>query len=214
MCNTESGSSGAPILSSLTNNVLGIHKGIIRGYNIGTFLKCPLEELDRNNNYIIAELNITDELINEDIRIINSYEEVTKRFIIGHNLKEEEYRNENEINKCQITINDEPIPFNYFHKFKSEGKYIIKYSLMNYLTKTNQMFRDCKFLKNIDLSNFKAQEVTNMEGMFSGCISLTDINLSNLNTQKVNNMSNMFSGCTRLIYLNANKKIFGTWKKK
>ena len=182
MCNTESGSSGAPILSSLTNNVLGIHKGTIRGYNIGTFLKCPLEELDRNNNYIIAELNITDELINEDIRIINSYEEVTKKYIIGHNLKKEEYMNENEINKCQITINDEPIPFNYFHKFKSKGKYIIKYTFTGYLTKTNQMFSDCLFLKNIDLSNFKAQEVTNMNGMFSDCACLNNINLSNLNT--------------------------------
>ena len=205
LCNTEPGSSGAPILSSLTNKVIGIHKGFIRAekpYNIGTFLEFPLDEFERINNYIIAELYITDEWINEDIRIINSYEEVTKRFIIGHNLKEEEYRNENEINKCQITINDEPIPFNYFHKFKSEGKYIIKYSFMNYLTKTNQMFRDCKFLKNIDLSNFKAQEVTNMEGMFFGCISLTDINLSNLNTQKANNMSNMFSGCTSLKNIN------------
>ena len=63
--------------------------------------------------------------------------------IIGHNLKEEEYRNEKEINKCMITINDKLIPFNYFHKFESKGKYIIKYSFMNYLEKTNQMFMNC-----------------------------------------------------------------------
>ena len=159
LCNTINGSSGAPILSS-TNKVIGIHRGFIESknliYNFRTFLKFPLDEFERINNYIIAELYITDEWINEDIRIINSYEEVTKIYIIGHNLNEEEYRNENEINKCQITINDEPIPFNYFHKFKSKGKYIIKHSFMNYLTKTNQMFRDCSFFKNIDLSNFKA----------------------------------------------------------
>ena len=147
LCNTINGSSGAPILSFLTNKVIGIHRGFIESknliYNFGTSLKFPLDEFERINNYIIAELYITDEWINEDIRIINSYEEVTKIYIIGHNLNEEEYRNENEINKCQITINDEPIPFNYFHKFKSEGKYIIKYSFMNYLTKTNHMFRDC-----------------------------------------------------------------------
>ena len=204
-CNTEKGSSGAPILSSLTHKVIGIHKGFIRTekpYNIGTFLEFPLKEFEQNNNYIIAELYITDEWINKDIQIINSYEEVTKIFIIGRNLKEDEYRNENEINKCQISINDEPIPFNYFHKFKYKGKYIIKYSFMNYLTKTNQMFSDCSFLKNIDLSNFKAQEVINMEGMFYHCISLNNINLANLNTQKVNNMSNMFSGCTFLKNIN------------
>ena len=203
-CNTDHGSSGAPILSSLTNKVIGIHKLFLesRNFNLGTFLKFPLDELEHINNYIIAELFIAEERTNENIRIINSYEEVTKRFIIGHNLKEEEYKNEEEIKKCRITINDEPIPFNYFHKFKSEGKYIIKYSFMNYLTKTNQMFRDCKFLKNIDLSNFKAQEVTNMEGMFFGYISLSNINLSNLNTQKVNNMSDMFSGCYSLKSIN------------
>ena len=205
LCNTINGSSGAPILSS-TNKVIGIHRGFIESknliYNFRTFLKFPLDEFERINNYIIAELYITDEWINEDIRIINSYEEVTKIYIIGHNLNEEEYRNENEINKCQITINDEPIPFNYFHKFKSEGKYIIKYSFMNYLTKTNHMFRDCYFFKNIDLSNFKAQNVTNMNGMFFGCISLNNINLSNLNIQKVNNMSYMFHGCTFLKNIN------------
>ena len=127
---------------------------------------------------------------------------MTKRFIIGHNLKEEEYKNEEEINKCRITINDEPIPFNYFHKFKSKGKKIIKYSFKDYLTKTNQMFRDCSDLRNIDLSNLNTQKVTNMNGMFDDCISLNSVNLSNINTQKVNNMADMFNGCTFLKNIN------------
>ena len=127
---------------------------------------------------------------------------MTKIYIIGNNLKEEEYRNEKEINKCRITINDEPIPFNYFHKFESKGKYIIKYSFMNYLTKVNQMFRNCSHFKNIDLSNFKTQKVTNMNGMFQDCISLDNINLSNINTQKVSNMSYMFYGCRFLKNIN------------
>ena len=206
MCITGFGSSGAPILSFSTNKVIGIHKGYIgkesESYNIGTFLKFPLDKFEKTNNYIIAELSITDEWINEDIRIINSYEEVTKRYIIGDHLKEEEYMNEEEIKKCRITINDESIPFNYFHKFKFQGKYIIKYSFMNYLTKTNQMFMDCSFFKNIDLSNFKTQNVINMNGMFKGCVSLNNINLSNIDTQKVNNMSYMFHGCTYLKNIN------------
>ena len=203
-CNTDNGSSGAPILSSLTNKVIGIHKGFVKSknFNLGTFLKFPLDELKHFNNYIIAELNITDDWVNEDIRIINSYEDTRKIFIIGHNIKEEEYKNEEEIKKCQITINDEPIPFNYFHKFKSKGKYIIKYSFKNYLTKMNNMFRDCVLLENIDLSNLNTQKVINMDGMFSGCISLTSVNLSNINTQNVSNMVYMFSGCTSLKSIN------------
>ena len=53
LCNTDSGSSGGPILSLLTNKVIGIHKGAItkKGEiknNIGTFLKFPLNELNPN----------------------------------------------------------------------------------------------------------------------------------------------------------------------
>ena len=60
-CHTEPGSSGGPILSKITNKVIGIHKGTIRNglYNIGTFLKDPLDDLklaqkvSKNNNYYL-----------------------------------------------------------------------------------------------------------------------------------------------------------------
>ena len=45
-CHTEPGSSRGPILSEITNKVIGIHKGSIGNkYNIGTFLKRPLNQL-------------------------------------------------------------------------------------------------------------------------------------------------------------------------
>ena len=54
LCHTEPGSSGGPILSKITNKVIGIHKGSIAkygkcAYNIGTFLKFPLNELKNQN---------------------------------------------------------------------------------------------------------------------------------------------------------------------
>ena len=71
LCNTESGSSGAPILSLLTNKVIGIHKAAnkIKNFNIGTFLKFPLNEMKNEsiNNIIIK---------NQEIKLIkNSYNE-------------------------------------------------------------------------------------------------------------------------------------------
>ena len=53
LCHTEPGSSGGPILSRMTNKVIGIHKGSIgRGkcdYNTGTFFKYPLNEVKNQN---------------------------------------------------------------------------------------------------------------------------------------------------------------------
>ena len=61
-CHTEPGSSGGPILSKITNKVIGIHKGSKTkygksDYNLGTFLRYPLGDLkygskvSKNNNY-------------------------------------------------------------------------------------------------------------------------------------------------------------------
>ena len=107
----------------------------------------------------------------------------------------EDYKNEDEIKKCQIEINGELIKFNYFHKFKSKGKYIIKYTFNNIITKTCYLFYGCSSLTNIDLSNFNTKNVTDMGGMFSGCSSLTNIDLSNFNTNNVTDMSCMFLKC-------------------
>ena len=51
-------------------------------------------------------------------------------------IKKEEM-NEEEIKKCEIKINNILIPFNYYYKFPQKGKYQIKYSFNQNLTKTN-----------------------------------------------------------------------------
>ena len=51
-CNTENCSSGGPILDGLNNKVIGIHKGYIKNkYNIGTFLKFPLQKLSLKDGW-------------------------------------------------------------------------------------------------------------------------------------------------------------------
>ena len=152
--------------------------------------------LNENNNYIIAEINIKDEDLNKDIRILNSYEECLRT--PGKWLKDEIFNNENEIKKCEIKINDELIPFNYFYKFKSKGKYIIKYSFKNKLRKTCFMFYGCSFLTKINLSYFNTDNVNDTHCMFRGCLSLIDINFSNFNTNNITNMSGMFYKCSSL----------------
>ena len=42
------------------------------------------------------------------------------------------------------------------------------------------MFYLCSSLKELNLSNFNTNNVTDMNGMFSGCSSLNELNLNNL----------------------------------
>ena len=151
-----------------------------------------------NINYIIAEIDIKDNDINKDLRIINSYEESMR--CQGVNVLEDE-NNEEEIKKCEIKINNEIIPFNYFFKFPKKGKYIIKYSFPNYLTRINYLFNECESLTNINLTNFNAKNVIDINYMFYRCGNLTNINLSNFDTQNVKNMSYFLSRCKSLIYI-------------
>ena len=44
------------------------------------------------------------------------------------NSEKKEEKNEEEIKNCKISINNQIIKFNYYHKFQQKGKHIIKYS--------------------------------------------------------------------------------------
>ena len=55
------------------------------------------------------------------------------------------------------------------------------------------MFRFCISLKELDLSNFKTSNVTDMGKMFYHCITLKKLDVSKFNTRKVNNMEKMFA---------------------
>ena len=230
---TESGSSGCPIIL-LNNNknsiqVIGIHKNgdkqekINGGTFIGEIINEILGKKVEDKNYISANIYIEKE--NMNVRILNSYEEYMRNERPNNQL-DNDMINEKEIKECEIKINDELIPFNYFYKFEKAGNYTIKYSFKNALTKTNFMFYNCEVLQEIDFSNFSSKNVTNMSFMFYGCKSLENINISNfkkstdmsymfyycsslkkinlskLKTQNVTNMNFMFSGCSSLSDIN------------
>ena len=147
-------------------------------------------------NYITGTINITENDINKDIRIINSYENFFKK--VDNDLR---YTNESEIlNNCEIKINNKKLKndFFYFVKISEPGNYTIEYSFKKNLSKTDFMFANCTNLVNLDLLNFHAQNVTNMAYMFYQCSSLRLLRASNLETNKVKDMSNMFNGCIKL----------------
>ena len=56
------------------------------------------------------------------------------------------------------------------------------------------MFYKCSSLKELNLNNFNANNVTNMGYMFYKCSSLKELNL-NFNNNNVADMNYMFGGC-------------------
>ena len=101
------------------------------------------------------------------------------------------FENEKSIKECiEIKIDEQIIPFSYTHFFSNPGKYKLKYSFNNYIS------RLC--LTSIDFSHFNSKNVTNMQCMFEGCHKLESINLINFKSEKVTNMRSVFNSCGAL----------------
>ena len=156
---TENGSSGCPIILLNDNigliQVIGIHKNaeytkkinggtfigeIFKGLNKSDLLNNRIIYNEKEDNYIIAEIYIKENYVNKNVKIINSFEEDTRRRLKEKDNYSQEYwkkyfpdgkfnkdyMNEEEIKKCEIKINDELIPFDYYYKFQKKGNYKIK----------------------------------------------------------------------------------------
>ena len=89
-----------------------------------------------DRNIIIGEIYINKEDINKEIQIINSFENIKRKYkdFKIKNKKKEENKNEKQIKEnIEIKIDEELIEFTYNYKFKKEGKYKIEYLFKNYL---------------------------------------------------------------------------------
>ena len=58
------------------------------------------------------------------------------------------------------------------------------------------MFYGCSSLKELNLTNFNTNNVTNMSFMFTECSSLKNLHLTNFMTNNVTNISGMLSRCS------------------
>ena len=62
----------------------------------------------------------------------------------------------------------------------------------------SEMFLDCIYLKNLDLKEFKTNNVKNMKKMFYDCGNINYLDLSGFDTSNVTDMSSMFVCCSSL----------------
>ena len=120
LCNTESGSSGSPILNLTSNKLIGIHRGYVKGeninFNIGTFLKKPLAIFkqilinSKFNSYFISNQDLMN--YNKNNNIIRSEKKknelIKGKFLIPLDLNSIKNfcTNHNEIKKNKNIMNN------------------------------------------------------------------------------------------------------------
>ena len=156
-----------------------------------------------DKNCITGNFFITDKDLNQDLRIINSFEESKRRYNYIKVNNELSFNNESEImNKCEIEIDGFKLKkFTYFVKFRNTGNHKIIYKFKYKLKKADYLFAGCTKLEHLDLTNFYSKEIFNMSCMFLQCSSLKHVNILSLDTQNVNDMNGMFYGCESLTNL-------------
>ncbi|EAE0441635.1 BspA family leucine-rich repeat surface protein [Listeria monocytogenes] len=71
------------------------------------------------------------------------------------------------------------------------------------VTNMTEMFYGCNALKELDASNFDTSSVTDMNSMFISCSALEKLDVSNFDTSSVTDMNSMFRGCSALEKLDA-----------
>ena len=102
-----------------------------------------------------------------------------------------------------ITTDEKSLSLNNFISGYSFDSVVIKNSgdKIN-ITDLSYAFKDCNYLKSIDLSKFDISGVTNFYRTFYDCKNLVSINIGSLLPQKLQNMGYMFYQCYSLISIN------------
>ena len=105
LCSSNSGSSGGPLINQSNHKVIGVHKGAAsmgKNYNLGTFLKQPIEEflfLVKSQKDLKINNNSTNINENNNINELKKIKEVNKNPVINYYIENSliEEPNKNEI---------------------------------------------------------------------------------------------------------------------
>ena len=98
------------------------------------------------------------------------------------------------INNISKAVN----PGYYLNETINIIKLIWEYDIYN----SNELFKGCSNISEIDLSNCLSPSINGMSSMFEGCTSLTSLNIKNFDTSRVNRMDYLFYNCISLSSLN------------
>lgn len=144
---------------------------------------------------IAKDINDKDDYLDQDIYFLDNKTDLFNGNNNHNSLPELDNSN------VEMYINGKKKKFQKYYKFPNKGIYKIKLKFKILMTDCSNMLYNSIYLTDIDLTNFKMKEVTNMAYMFCGCKNLKSIDLSSLNTKNVTIYSGMFGGCMNLTSL-------------
>ena len=173
-----------------------------------------------SNNYIIIQVKIDENNLNEDISLFNQVstykyfsnfekddietiidgQTVPIKFKIG-DCDIDEYKENNSKNNCNLSKEISyylSINFYYYWKFTTPGIHTIKIIFNKKLSQCNKLFYYCDSIYKIDCSNFDCSQIIDCSEMFYYCSSLTEINLGKLDFSLSESFYKMFYGCSNL----------------
>ena len=146
----------------------------------------------KNNIFRKIELNFS----NITIKIKG----VGNNYVLGYHDKKNKFSRQYFPDEIYINeIKQDTINYRYYF---NETNNIVTLKWYNNINNSQNMFRECSNITEIDFSNFDSSEVLDMSIMFYNCSSLTFLNLYNFDTSQVTLMSSMFEGCSSLTSLN------------
>ena len=181
-----------------------------------------------NNNYILLQVKIDKNHINEDVRLFNqvntckyycNFERDDIETIIDNKVVNIKFKNINgdfsynkdskNCEKSERIEHDLNIKYEYYWNFSNEGIHNVKIIFKKKLLRCNKLFLNCPFIYKIDCSNFDCSQIIDCSYMFCSQTgnyifrryafsSLKEINLGKLDFSLSNDFSYMFYGCGNL----------------
>lgn len=220
-CQTKPGSSGAPILLSDNQKVIGIHCGFPKDsdFNEGLLIIYPIIELNNNINIIKIDKKSEEKLIEIQPKIRDDKDLEKYNNLFGNDFIKNNYDCLPSFNNINFTkINEKKISdyiqnsheileqneiillFQNYHKDSSQKEQNFLVDIFNYLSKINSPKTFEYDLVKIRLKFTKP--IKDCRKMFNNCQNLIYIDLSHFDSSNVTNMSDMFYYCENLQQIN------------
>ena len=218
-CASNFGSSGGPLINTTDYKIIGIHKGGSKQekyYNIGTFLKEPIEEFKTKYRVMSGNKNKNQNNIQENDINNNENEDYKINRINTIPIPKNNYKKENKSDKTKNNIISERIEI---VKYKNEINLIYKANQGKHKIFGKRFVENNKYNIKLDINGIESQlidefdlkegdniikliiknNLTNLESMFNDCQELSNIEeLKYLNTNHCTNFSYIFASCWRL----------------